>query len=77
MACPNSQEDDVQFREFSKRAEEGPSRASGLPKTFPEVPMVLRASGGSPESRLRISLGLGLIKGWLGRWHAPELRAVS
>ena len=33
-------------------------------KTFLEVPKVFRVSSGNPDSRLRISLGLGIIKGW-------------
>ena len=65
------------FRELSKRAEDGPLRASGLSKTFPEVLIVFRVSSGNPESRLRMSLGLGIIKDWLGTWVAPELLAVS
>ena len=42
-------------------------------KTFPEVPIVFRLSSGNPESRLRISLALGIINDWLGTWVAPEL----
>ena len=34
---PNLQEDDAKFREFSKRAEDGPSRAGRLSTTFPGV----------------------------------------
>ena len=49
----------------------------GLKKTYPEVPMKFRLSGGNPESRLLISLGLGIVKGSLGTWDAPELLAVS
>ena len=33
----NLQEDDAKFREFSKRAEDGPSRARRLSETFLEV----------------------------------------
>ena len=47
-----------------------------LSKTFPEVPIVFRVSSGNPESRLRISLRLGIINGWLGTWDAQELLAV-
>ena len=65
------------FREFSKRAEDGPSRAGSHSKTFPEVPTIFRVSSGNPESRLRISLGLGFIEGSLGTWNTPELLAVS
>ena len=56
---PNSQEDDAKFREFSKRAEDGPSRAGRLSKTFPEVPTEFRVSCGNPESRPSIPLVLG------------------
>ena len=35
----------------------------GLQKTFPDVPIVFRVSRGNPESRLRTSLRLGMIKG--------------
>ena len=51
---PNPQEDDAKFSEFSKRAEDGPSRAGRLSKTIPEVPTVFRVSSGNPESRLGI-----------------------
>ena len=34
VPCPNPQEDDAKFLEFSKRAEGGPSRAGRLSKTF-------------------------------------------
>ena len=77
VPSPNKQEDGAQFREFAKRAEDGLSRASRLSKTFPEVPIVFRVSSDKPASRLRISLGLGRIKGWLGTWDAPELLTVS
>ena len=46
-------------------------------QTFPEVPLVFRVSNGNPGSRQSIPLGLGIIKGWLGTWDAPELLAVS
>ena len=71
LSClvPNPQEDDAKFREFSKRAEDGPCRAGRLSKTFPEVPTVFRVSS--------CPLGLGIFKGWLGKWDAPELLAVS
>ena len=49
----------------------------GFSKTLPDVPTIFRVSRGSPESRRRISLGLGMVKGWLGTWDAPELLAVS
>ena len=42
-------------------------------KTFPDVPTVFRVSSGNPGSRQSIFLGLGIIKGWLGTWDAPEL----
>ena len=76
-ACPNPQEDDAKFREFSKRAEDGPSRAGRLTKTCPVVPNEFRVAGCKQDSRLIIPLGLGIIKGWLGTWDAPELLAVS
>ena len=38
---PNPQEDAPKFREFSKRAEDGPSQASTLPKTFPVIPIII------------------------------------
>ena len=34
---PNPQEDDAKFPEFSKGAEDGPSRADRLSRTFPAV----------------------------------------
>ena len=34
----NPQGDGAKFLDFSKRAEDGPSRADGLSKTFPEEP---------------------------------------
>ena len=74
---PNPQEDDAKFCEFSKRAEDGPSRASRLSTTFPEVPIVRRVSSVNPESRQGSPLGLEIVKGWLGTWDAPELLAVS
>ena len=61
------QEDDAKFFEFSKRAEDGPSRVSKLSKTFPELPTKFRVSSSNPESRLSIPLGLGIFKGWLER----------
>ena len=48
-----------------------------FPKTFPEVPMEFRVPSGNPESRLMIPLGLGISKGWLGTWDAPELLSVT
>ena len=39
--------------------------------------MEFRVSSGNPESRLSIPLGLGIIKGGLGTWDAPELRTLS
>ena len=51
---PNSQEDDAKFSEFSKKAEDGPSRAGTLSKTLPEVPITIRVSSGNPESRLSL-----------------------
>ena len=52
-------EDDAKFLEFSKRAEDGPSRASRLSKN-------LSWSTGNPESRLGIPLRLGRVKGLAG-----------
>ena len=49
----------------------------GFSKTIPEVLLIFRVSRGNPESRPRISLGIGMIKGWLGTWDARELLAVS
>ena len=74
---PNPQEDDAKFFAFSKKAEDGPSRASKLSKTFPGTPKGFRVSSGNPESRLSIALGLGIPKGGLGTWDDPELLAVS
>ena len=54
-------EDDAKLREFSKRAEDGPSRAGRLSKTYPEVPTVFRSCG-SPESRQGIVLGFGTVR---------------
>ena len=48
-----------------------------LQKTFPEVSMEFRVSSGNPESRLSILLVLGIFKGWLGTWDAPELLALA
>ena len=73
----NPQEDAARFLEFSKTAEDDPSRASRLSKTFPEVPIVFRDFGGKPESRLSTSLALGRVQGWLGTWDPPDLLAVS
>ena len=47
LLCLNPKEDDAKFFEFSKKAEDGPSRASGFPKTLPEVPVEFRASAAS------------------------------
>ena len=69
---PNPQEDDTKFREFSKRAKDGPSRAGRLSKTFPEVPIEFSVSSGNPESRQNLPLGLGIFKGWLGMWDAQS-----
>ena len=77
VARPNPKEDDVKFLEFSKIAEDHPSRAGRLSKTFPEVPVIFRVPRGTPESRLPVSLRLGIINGWLGTQDAPELSAVS
>ena len=74
---PNPQEDDAEFREISKRAVDGPSRASRPSKTFRQTPIVFRVLSGNPESRLSLPLGLGMIKGWLRTWDAPELLAVQ
>ena len=51
MFHPNPQEDYAKFFEFSKKAEDGPSRAGRLSKTSPEVPMEFHVSSGNPESR--------------------------
>ena len=37
VVCHHQREDDAKFLEFSKIAEDGPSRASRLSQTFPEV----------------------------------------
>ena len=58
----NSSEEDAKFIEFTKIAEGGPSRAGSRSKTFPEVPTIFRVSCRNPESRLRISLGLGMVE---------------
>ena len=52
----NSQGDDAKFFEFSKNAEDGPSRAGGFSKAFPEVPIEFRVCG-KQESRLIILFG--------------------
>ena len=44
---------------------------------FQKQAMILRASRCNPWSRLRTSLGLGMIKSWLGKWDNPGLLAVS
>ena len=62
----NPQEDDARFRQFSKRAEDGPSRAGRLSKTFPEVPIEFRVSSGNPASRLGIPLGIRNLQGSAG-----------
>ena len=49
----------------------------GFQKRFLKYPQFSRASSGKPESRLSIPLELGIIKGWLGTWDAPDLFAVS
>ena len=67
----------AKFIEISKIDEDGPSRASRLSKTFPEVPIIFDVSSGNVESQQGIVLGLGVIKSWLGTWDAPELFAVS
>ena len=48
----------------------------GFQNTLPEVPIAFRVSRGNPESQLRTSLGLGILKGWLGTWDASELLTV-
>ena len=74
---PNPQEDDAKFREFSKRAEDGPSRASWLSKTFPELPMVLRVSSGNPESRLSIpTQNRQGLAGTVGRSRAARCHRI-
>ena len=74
---PNPQEDDAKFFEFSKRAEDGPSQAGKLSKTFPVVLNEFRVSGGNPDSRQGIVLGLAIFNGWLGTRETPKLLAVS
>ena len=74
---PNPQEDDAKFFAFSKKAEDGPSPAGRLSKTFPEIPMEFRVSSGKQESWLSRPLGLGILKGWLETWDDQELLAVS
>ena len=51
----NPQEHAAKFLEFSKIAEDGPSRAAGLPQTFAELPKVSREVDGNPGSRLSTS----------------------
>ena len=65
-----SAEDDAKFSEFSKRAENGPSPAG---KNVSWSTRSIPVSSGNLESRLSIPLGLGICKGWLGTWRAPEL----
>ena len=60
--CRIPQEDDDKFLEFSKKAEGGPFRASGLSKTFPEVPRVSSVLCGSLESRQGMPLELERVK---------------
>ena len=48
---PNPQEDDAKFFKFSKKSEYGPSRAGRLSKTFPEVPITFRVSGGNQNRK--------------------------
>ena len=79
MSGLNPQEDDAKLFEFSKRAERGWSFSSRY--SFKKVswstlnnPCVPCAN---PESRQGIDLGLGIVKGSLGTWDAPELLAAS
>ena len=48
---PNPQEDDAKFFEFSKRAEDGPSRVGSRSKTFPEVPRIFRVCHAATQNR--------------------------
>ena len=57
---------------FEKTDEDGLLEQVGLRKRFRKSQKVFRASRGSPESRLRTSLGLGIVKGWLGTQEAPD-----
>ena len=77
MSGLHPREDDAKFFESSRRAEGSPPRAKSRSKTFPEGPIMFRVSCGNPESRQGIVLGLGIVKGSLGTWVAPELLAVS
>ena len=74
---PNPQEDDAKFCEFSKRAEDGPSRAGRLSKNVSWSTKSIPCGKRQSESRLGIPLGLGMVKCRLGTWDAPELLAVS
>ena len=56
----NPQEDDANFFGFSK-AEDGPSQAGRLSKTFPEVPIEFRVLCGTQESRPFVPQGLGIL----------------
>ena len=59
-------EDDAKFLEFSKIAQDCPSRAGRPSETSPEVPMEFRVLGGNPESRQNVVLALGIDKDWVG-----------
>ena len=67
---PNPQEYDAKFSEFLNRAEDDPSRAGRLSKTFPDVPIIFRVSCGNPESRQGMVLGLGMAN--VGRSKAAR-----
>ena len=66
------------FCEFSKRAEDGPSRAGGLTKTFPEFTHMFSVYRAAIQNRGQAFLwDSDIIKGWLGMWDALEQLAVS
>ena len=71
------QKDATKFFDFSRNAGNGPSRAGGSSKTFPEVPIEICVLCGKQESRLIIPRGLGILKGSLGTGDIPELLALS
>ena len=42
------------------------NRGGTLSQTFPDFPKIFRVSSGNPESRLRVPLGLGILKEFTG-----------